>query len=218
MKKSIKSINLKKITLSSKVLILSIFFYLVLLIIIFLILNINPNVKEKEVKISKIEDVQEKTKSYKEAYVASHVESDNKPTLDSQKNKSNKHITIPSIGMFNEEIYEGVDQNTLENNIGHFTFSPDFNGNVCLAAHNYSVHSSDLFKNLNKLKTKDEVIYSFNGTQRKYAVKEIFEIASNDFSVLGETSENVITCITCTQNNDKNKRLCLKAVEIKEEK
>lgn len=210
-----KSINLKKITLNSKVIILGIIFYLILLLSIFLILKLNPNVKEKDLKISKIEDTKEKNLNYKEAYV-NNVESVSNSTSNNH-NKSNRYITIPSINMYNEEIHEGVDQETLKNNVGHFIFSADFNGNVCLAAHNYSVYTSDLFKNLHTLKTGDKIIYSFNGAQRKYAVKEIFEVASNDFSVLEETNENVITCITCTINNDKNKRLCLRAVEIKEE-
>ena len=64
-----KSINLKKITLNSKVLILGIIFYLILLLSIFLILKLNPNVKEKDLKISKIEDTKEKNLNYKEAYI-----------------------------------------------------------------------------------------------------------------------------------------------------
>ena len=43
-------------------------------------------------------------------------------------------------------------------------------------------------------------------------VEEIKEIKSTDWSIITQTSENIITLITCIKNKP-NLRLCVKAVE-----
>lgn len=204
----------EKITLNSNVLILGVVINILFLFSLFLFIHLNPNVNSKELKITKIEDAKEKEAIKNYEYVEEIKNTNKKAVITSTSNKS---ITIEKINMFDEPIYEGVDQDTLKENIGHFPSSSDFNGNVCLAAHNYGVYSSDLFKNLSNLNVGDKITYNFNGNLRKYAVKEIYEVASNDLSILEKSDSNILTCITCTKNNDKDIRICLRAEEIKGE-
>lgn len=126
------------------------------------------------------------------------------------------YLTIESIGVKDYIVKSGVEDEILKTNIGHFSNTAIFNGNVCLAAHNYSIKTSNLFRDINKLDSNDVIIYETLFGKRKYEVYQIDEIKSTDFSVLENTDENIITLITCIGNN-KDIRLCVKAKEIKEE-
>ncbi len=126
------------------------------------------------------------------------------------------YLTIEKIGLKNEVIKEGTKDEILKNNLGHFSATPKYNGNVCIAGHNYSIKSSRLFKDLNNLDTNDKIIYKCDGFAREYKVKSKKEIKSSDINVLDNTSENMLTLITCT-NSKEDTRLCIKATEIKEE-
>lgn len=213
----LKKFKLKKITLSSKVLIIGSLFNLLFLFSLLLFMKLNPSVNSKELKISKIEDVNQSEIKEEYIYLNDGLDENKENIISVGKNISNitnKSISIEKINMFNEPIYEGVDQETLAEKIGHFPFSSDFEGNVCLAAHNYSVKNSNLFKNLVNLNAGDKITYSFNGKIKKYAVKEIYEISSKNLSVLEDTDKNTLTCITCTKNNDKDRRVVLRAEEI----
>lgn len=212
-----KKIKFKKITLSSKSLLLGSLFNLLFLFSLLMLIHLNPNVNSKELKISNIEDVKLNGTKKDYIYINDTLEEKGENIINFGSNITNKCITIEKINMFNEPIYEGVDQDTLKEKIGHFPSSSDFDGNVCLAAHNYSVKSSDLFTNLSNLNVGDKITYSFNGNLRNYAVKEIYEISSKNLSVLDDTEKNILTCITCTKDNNKDKRVCLKAEEIKGE-
>ena len=126
------------------------------------------------------------------------------------------YLTIEKINIYNEVIKEGTQDNILKNNIGHFSNTSRFNGNVCIAAHNYGIRNSNLFKDLDKLKIGDIITYKTDYGQKKYKVSKITEIKSTDFSVLDNTNENIITLITCIKTR-KDIRLCVKANELKEE-
>lgn len=123
-----------------------------------------------------------------------------------------KIIGIIKIDKINFEglIYEGTDLSTLKLGVGHFKSSPYLDGNVCLAAHN----TSNLWENLKDLNYGDIIKYtSFLGT-REYKVYNIQQIEETDFSLLSNTDYNIITLITCVKNN-KSKRLCVQATEVK---
>ena len=126
------------------------------------------------------------------------------------------YLTIEKANLKDEVIKEGTKDNILKNNIGHFSNTSRYNGNVCLAAHNYSVNNSCLFSNLDKLEIGDEIIYKTEYETSKYKVNSINEIKSNDFKVLENTNENILTLITCIGLR-KDVRLCVKAIKIKEE-
>lgn len=125
-------------------------------------------------------------------------------------------MTIEDIGIFDNDIIEGISDNDLKSNICHFPNTATFNGNICIAAHNYSIPSSDLFKNLQNIHIGSIIEYKNEYASRKYKVSYIDKISETDLSVLENTSENIITMITCV-NDRKDIRLCVKAIEIKEE-
>ena len=57
------------------------------------------------------------------------------------------------------------------------------------------------------------IVYVTRWGERKYIVYSITKIKETDWSSIEDTDTNMITLITCIKNN-KNKRLCVKAVEI----
>lgn len=106
-------------------------------------------------------------------------------------------------------VYEGTSLDTLSKGVGHFKNSPYFNGNVCLAAHNTSEYWAKLYT----LEIGDKIIYtSFLGT-KEYKVIDIMQISENDWSKLSNTSENLLTLITCVKGQP-TLRLCVQALEV----
>ena len=101
-------------------------------------------------------------------------------------------INIEKIG-FEGCIYEGTSMNTLDKGIGHFENSPYLNGNVCLAGHNYN----NVWAKLYTLQNGDKITYtSFLGT-KDYKVNKITTINENDWTLLENTNENILTLINC---------------------
>lgn len=116
-------------------------------------------------------------------------------------------IRIDAIN-FEGLIYEGTSDSTLEKGVGHIESSAYLEGNVCLAAHN----TKKFWAKLNTLKKGDTISYiSFLGS-KEYVVDNIKIINEKDWSLLGNTSENKLTLITCILNNP-NQRLCVQASE-----
>ena len=126
------------------------------------------------------------------------------------------YLTIDKIEVKKDMVKNGVTEDILSKSIGHFSNTAIFNGNVCLAAHNYGIRGSNLFKDLDKLRIGDKIIYVTEFGRREYKVIEVKEISSRDFSVLENSSANMLTLITCI-NNKKDSRLCVKALQLKEE-
>lgn len=118
---------------------------------------------------------------------------------------------IPRFGVV-APIKEGSSQEILKVAIGHFKESSLWEGNVALASHNRSKYAH-YFEQINELKNGDELIYKTKLGTRKYSVYESKIIESNDWSVIENTRENIITLITCVKNNE-GKRLCVRAKEI----
>ena len=105
-------------------------------------------------------------------------------------------------------VYETTNLDVLGKGIGHFESSPIFEGNVCLAGHNYI----GVWKNLYTLKTGDSIKYTCILGSKTYKVLDVKTIEYNDLSVLENTKENTITLITCIKNTP-SKRLCVSAIE-----
>ena len=106
-------------------------------------------------------------------------------------------------------IYESTNMDVLDKGIGHFESSPIFNGNVCLAGHNYF----GIWKDLYTLKTGDTIKYTCVLGSKEYNVLNVQTINYDDISVLDNTKDNEITLITCIKNTP-TKRLCVQAKEI----
>lgn len=99
--------------------------------------------------------------------------------------------------------------------VGHFEETQKTNGNVGLAAHNRG-YEKNYFADLKKLKDGDKIIYRYQNFTKQYAVTKHFIIKDTDWTILENTEENVITLITCVENQ-KEYRRCIQAEEIKRE-
>lgn len=117
-------------------------------------------------------------------------------------------IKIDKIG-FSGLVYKGTSLDTLSKGVGHFESSPYLNGNVCLAAHN----TSKYWAKLHTLEIGDKITYiSFLGT-KEYKVIESSQIQETDWSKLSNTTENLLTLITCVKGKPAL-RLCVQALEV----
>lgn len=98
--------------------------------------------------------------------------------------------------------------------IGHFEESQKWTGNICLAAHNRG-YENNYFANVKTLKKGDKIIYHYHNASREYVVEKNDIIKDTDLSCLENTDNNMITLITCVEN-EPNYRRCVKAIENKE--
>lgn len=120
-------------------------------------------------------------------------------------------LSIPDIDL-SVKVYEGTTNSVLSKGVGHFKETSIWDGNVCLASHNRGtgayfsdIHELDLGATI-KLTTK-------LGT-RKYEVYSIEKISVDDTSDLQNTSDNIITLITCVKNQSDYYRWCVKAEQV----
>lgn len=92
--------------------------------------------------------------------------------------------------------------------------SPDVNGNICIAGHNYD--NSLFFSKISTLSQNDEIfIFDNNGIQYTYFVFDIYEVNASDLSPVLNYDENekTLTLITC--NNFNSNRIIVKAKQKK---
>lgn len=120
-------------------------------------------------------------------------------------------LEIKTLGLI-APIQEGTSDDILKVAVGHFSESSFWKGNVALASHNRSQYVH-YFEKIDKLQIGDEIIYKTKLGTRVYAVYESNIIDETDWTVIENTSENIITLITCVKNNPKA-RLCVRAKEI----
>ncbi len=123
-------------------------------------------------------------------------------------------IEIPAIQL-KAEIAEGTDKETLNKKVGHFEETQKEMGNIGLAGHNRG-YNVNYFENLKKLKEGDEIKYRHNDYENTYEVIKNDIIEDTDWSRLENTEENMITLITCVEN-EPNYRRCIQAIEKEEE-
>lgn len=117
-------------------------------------------------------------------------------------------VKINKIG-FTGLVYKGTSLDLLAKGVGHFESSPYLNGNVCLAAHNTSQYWAKLYT----LENGDKITYtSFLGT-KEYKVTSMEQISETDWSKLSNTTENMLTLITCVKGKP-SLRLCVQALEV----
>lgn len=119
-------------------------------------------------------------------------------------------IQIPSIGLI-ADISNGTDKETLNKYVGHFIETPIEDGNIALAGHNRG-YDVNYFSRLKELREGDEIIYIHNEINRIYEVTKNKIIKDTDIDVLENTEENILTLITCVEN-EPNYRRCVQAEE-----
>ena len=157
----------------------------------------------------KIENIME---IYSDENVQDRIDTDFSNTDSLMQEIDGEHvigvIEINKIG-FKGLVYKGTSLDTLAKGVGHFESSPYLNGNVCLAAHN----TNKFWAKLYTLEIGDKITYtSFLGT-KEYKVIDMSEIEETDWSKLSDTTENLLTLITCVKGKP-SLRLCVQALEV----
>lgn len=120
-------------------------------------------------------------------------------------------LKISEIGL-NVKVYDGTTSNSMKKGVGHFSETSYWNGNIGLAGHNRGVN--DNFGKLKKLSKGDVITYKTELGTRKYEVFYVGQIGVTDLSRLNPSNENIITLITCVENQPLL-RLCVQAKELR---
>lgn len=118
-------------------------------------------------------------------------------------------LKIPALDL-TVKIYQGTDSAALKKGAGHFETASIWDGNVALAAHNRGV--ANHFGKIHTLDLGDTVKLTTKLGTRTYEVISVSKISSSDTSVLNTSNENIITLITCVQN-EPDYRWCVVARE-----
>ena len=123
-------------------------------------------------------------------------------------------IEIPQISLI-ANIEEGTSKEVLNKYVGHFSITQRESGNIGLAAHNRG-YEVNYFKDLKLLKEGDEIRYKYNEFEKIYEVRKSRIIKDTDWKYLENTEEDMLTLITCVENQPEYRR-CIQAVEKEEE-
>lgn len=123
-------------------------------------------------------------------------------------------IEIPKISL-NASIAEGTTKEILNQYVGHFEETSKKEGNIGLAGHNRG-YEVNYFKDLKLLEKGDEIKYKYNEFEKIYEVEKCRIIKDTDWDYLENTEENMLTLITCIENQPEYRR-CIQAVEKEEE-
>lgn len=123
---------------------------------------------------------------------------------ESQQETEEWYIEIPIINL-KANIKEGTEKETLDNYVGHFEETQKENGNIGLAAHNRG-YKNNYFENIKKLKEDDSIFYNYKGKIKEYKVEKISIIKDTDWNCLENTEKNIITLITCVENQPEYRR------------
>ena len=122
----------------------------------------------------------------------------------SQQETEEWYIEIPIINL-KANIKEGTEKETLDDYVGHFEETLKENGNIGLAAHNRG-YKNNYFENIKKLKEDDSIFYNYKGKIKEYKVEKISIIKDTDWNCLENTEKNIITLITCVENQPEYRR------------
>lgn len=173
-----------------------------------LIIIISKDIIDKYINKKMIADTYQTFSGIEEEKIQEN-EKENKVTrIESNGNNILGIIKIEDID-FEGMIYEGTTQDILKLGVGHFEDTPNFDGNVCLAAHN----TNKFWAKLKNLKNGNKIVYTSYLGKREYEVFSSKQIEETDLTSLENTEENIITLITCVKGQ-KEKRLCVQAREI----
>ena len=119
-------------------------------------------------------------------------------------------LSIPDLNL-SVKVYEGTTSSVLSKGVGHFKDTSIWDGNVCLASHNRGTGA--YFEDIHELDLGATVKLTTKLGTRKYEVYSIEKISVDDISDLQNTSDNIITLITCVKNEADYYRWCVKARE-----
>lgn len=120
------------------------------------------------------------------------------------------YIEIPRIDL-KANIKEGTSSKILDDYIGHFEETQKINGNIGLAAHNRG-YKNNYFAKIKNLQEGDMIYYVYEEKTKKYEVINQNIIKDTDWYCLENTEENMLTLITCVENQPEYRR-CVQAKE-----
>ena len=106
-------------------------------------------------------------------------------------------LKIPALDL-SVKVYQGTDSDTLRKGAGHFASTSIWDGNVAIAGHNRGVNNH--FGRIHLLDYGDTIKLTTKLGTRTYEVYAIYKVSVDDMSVLNDSSENIITLVTCVMN------------------
>ena len=117
-------------------------------------------------------------------------------------------LKIPDLDL-SVKVYEGTDSATLAKGAGHFESTSFFTGNTAIAAHNRGV--ANHFGKIHTLDLGDTIKLTTKLGTKTYEVYSVSKISSDDFSVLNDSRDDIITLITCVRDQP-DYRWCVQAI------
>jgi len=103
-------------------------------------------------------------------------------------------ISIPALNRV-ALVRPGVALSTLDNYVGHFSNTSQWDGNIALASHNRGRGS--FFAGIWTLQHGDRIFYETTMGVRTFEVVSITQISETDLSNLNHSHENTLTLVTC---------------------
>lgn len=116
-------------------------------------------------------------------------------------------LKIPAIGL-TVKVYQGTDSDALRKGAGHFPSTSIWDGSVAIAGHNRGVNNH--FGKIHTLNIGDTIKLTTQMGTRSYEVYAVSKIGVEDTSVLNDSTENIITLITCVKDQPEY-RWCVQA-------
>ena len=104
-------------------------------------------------------------------------------------------ITIPALNNRVASVRPGVAPSTLNNYVGHFPHSSQWDGNISLASHNRGRGS--FFAGIWTLQFGDRIYYETTMGVRVFEVESIRQISETDLTNLNHSDENTLNLVTC---------------------
>lgn len=144
-------------------------------------------------------------------HLRAHVQSMARiPTPTSSPNHAIR-IQIPAISV-DAPVVMGDGDEQLKKGVGQYVASvnPGQNGNIVLSAHNDIF--GEIFRDLDKLKTGDEIIIFTANQSYTYIVQEQQVVEPTQVEVMAPTTDPVATLISCYPYMVDNKRIVIRAI------
>ena len=182
----------------------------------FILIKFQENQKKEEnsaitLKVGQVYENERKNIEVEELKSLKENPENNVEEIIKNQYKSNGwRIFISKINL-DAPISEGTEKEVLRRAVGHFKETPEWNGNVALAAHNRG-YKYNFFQEIKRLEIGDTIEYQTEHGVRKYEVVKKAKIKETDLSCLENTKENKLTLITCVENMPEY-RLCIQATQ-----
>ena len=106
-------------------------------------------------------------------------------------------LKIPTLDL-SVKVYQGTDADALRKGAGHFASTSIWDGNVAIAGHNRGVNNH--FGRIHLLDYGDTIKLTTKLGTRTYEVYAIYKVSVDDTSILNDSTENIITLITCVRD------------------